>query len=380
MPEAVKREPAFSIPSLDGLRAFAIGVVFLAHAGLSRFIPGHFGVTVFFFLSGFLITTLLRIEFEKTGSVSLRNFYLRRVLRIFPPFYLVLVLATVLTLAGPLSGPPLSLPGLAAQAFYLTNYWVVDHGWWVGHAPGTWIFWSLAVEEHFYLFFPLLYLLLLRLLPQRRRQAAVLLGLCALVLAWRCVLVFGFHSIKERTYIATDARIDSILFGCVLAVVGNPVLDRSRFGDAWWRFVALPAGLVGLLLSLAVRDPWFQQSFAYSIQGLSLVPVFVAAIRFPAWFLFAPLNWGWVRFVGVLSYSVYLMHVTVLFGVDRYLAAPALVQGALGAGVTLGAAVAIYYAVEKPAARLRRRLSRIGARPAPRAAVAIPVVAGASEP
>jgi peptidoglycan/LPS O-acetylase OafA/YrhL len=375
-----KQADALHIPSLDGLRAFAIAVVFVAHAGLSRFIPGHFGVTVFFFLSGFLITTLLRIEFEKTGAVSIRNFYLRRVLRIFPPFYLVLLLATALTVAGPLGGPPLSLEGLGAQVFYLTNYWVVAQGWWAGHAPGTWIFWSLAVEEHFYLFFPLLYLLLLRLVPSRRRQALVLLGLCALVLAWRCVLVFHFHTIKERTYIATDTRIDSILFGCVLAVLANPVLDRPRFSDDWWKFIALPFSVLALLLSLAIRDPWFQQSVAYTIQGVALAPVFVVAIRFPGWLAFAVLNWGWVRFLGVLSYSLYLLHTTVLFGVDRYLPAPELAQGVAGGLVSVGLAVGIYYAVEKPAARLRRRLSRTGARPQPVPPLPVRVVAGAREP
>src|SRR5438105_2995303 len=83
-------EGGFQIPSLDGIRAVSFLIVFLAHAGLERYVPGYFGLTVFFFLSGFLITTLLRREYDRTGSVSLSHFYLRRILRIFPPFYLVL--------------------------------------------------------------------------------------------------------------------------------------------------------------------------------------------------------------------------------------------------------------------------------------------------
>src|SRR5205807_5364979 len=74
-----------NIPSLDGLRAASVMLVFAAHAGLKDRVPGNFGVTVFFFLSGYLITTLLRIEHDRTGRISLRDFYLRRVLRIFPP-------------------------------------------------------------------------------------------------------------------------------------------------------------------------------------------------------------------------------------------------------------------------------------------------------
>ena len=80
----------FHIPSLDGLRAVAICIVFLSHAGLSKIIPGGLGVTIFFFLSGYLITTLLRLEHIKTGKIDLKKFYIRRMLRIWPNFYLVL--------------------------------------------------------------------------------------------------------------------------------------------------------------------------------------------------------------------------------------------------------------------------------------------------
>ena len=87
-------EPGTHIPSLDGLRCLAILPVFLSHvlmtAEMPSFIPGNFGVTLFFFLSGYLITTLMRMEMERTGTVSFRRFYLRRALRIFPTCYLVL--------------------------------------------------------------------------------------------------------------------------------------------------------------------------------------------------------------------------------------------------------------------------------------------------
>ena len=96
--QKTKRAP-FVIPSLDGIRAISFMLVFLAHAGFP-YIPGGFGVTVFFFLSGYLITTLLRREAEETGTLSFKLFYLRRVLRILPPFYAVLLLAFVLTRVG----------------------------------------------------------------------------------------------------------------------------------------------------------------------------------------------------------------------------------------------------------------------------------------
>src|SRR6187431_2198154 len=92
------------IPSLDGLRALSILIVFLSHAGLSHVIPGPFGVAIFFFLSGYLITTLMRQERERTGSVNLWHFYLRRTLRIFPPLYLILAFTWLLVATGLLRG------------------------------------------------------------------------------------------------------------------------------------------------------------------------------------------------------------------------------------------------------------------------------------
>jgi peptidoglycan/LPS O-acetylase OafA/YrhL len=370
------RTSSVYIPSLDGLRAASVGLVFAAHAGLQERVPGNFGVTVFFFLSGYLITTLLRIEHERTGSISLRGFYLRRTLRIFPPFYVVLLAATVLTLVGALPGPHLRPDALLAQAAYLTNYYIIGHGWWDGRAPGTWIFWSLSVEEHFYLGFPLLYLLMLRFVPSRSRQALVLATLCAAVLAWRIILVLALGSSRDRTYIASDTRIDSILFGCILGVFANPLLDRTSVGKRTWTFVLLPLALAGLLVSFAIRLPQFQETVRYSLQGLCLFPVFIAAVRYPDWFFFRILNLGWVKFIGVLSYSIYLVHPAVLWGVVSWAPRlPGAVQAMLGLALTLLIALAIYTAIEKPAARLRRRLSRIdGPRKRARESAASPVV------
>lgn len=143
------KEAAFHIPSLDGIRAISFLIVFVAHAGLNRLVPGYFGLSLFFFLSGFLITTLLRVEFETTGGISLRQFYLRRVLRIFPPFYLILFAAGILTMTGFFVEGSITLTAALAQALHVTNYYVIIRGWWVGMAPGTSIYWSLAVEEHF---------------------------------------------------------------------------------------------------------------------------------------------------------------------------------------------------------------------------------------
>jgi peptidoglycan/LPS O-acetylase OafA/YrhL len=332
-------------------------LVFVAHAGLHDVVPGGFGVTVFFFLSGFLITTLLRLEHDSRGTISFSQFYLRRVLRILPPFYVVLVAAAVAAAAGIVSGG-VHPQALAAQALYYANYWIVGHGY-VGMPSGTGVYWSLAVEEHFYLLFPALYFLLRRFLPTTR-QALVVWGLCGVVLAWRVILVYALHADSNRTYLASDTRVDSILFGCALALYGNPAMDGpSRFSAKVWKWQLLPASLLVLLFTFAYRDPSFRQSFRYTLQGIALGPLFVAAMRYPDWGPFRLLNLRAVSFVGVLSYSLYLVHHVILgvLGTE-----PSLSRAVLALAASLAAAYAIYVLVEKPCARLRRRLSHVIAR------------------
>jgi peptidoglycan/LPS O-acetylase OafA/YrhL len=384
------------IPSLDGLRAVAVGFVFLSHMQLV-FVPGFttavtiglltvggqqltfaqggFGVTVFFFLSGFLITTLLRIEHERTGRISLRDFYLRRVLRIFPPLYIALLGGIAATALGLVRGWPLTVQGVLSQALYLNNYYQIAAYPHFGAAAGSWVLWSLAIEEHFYLLFPLALLGLLRAGRSRTSIAAILLGVCALVLAWRLVLVFQFNVIVDRTYMGTDTRIDSLLFGCVLGLVENPVLDRSVISDRTWRGLLLPLGLVGIAATWFLGGVHVQETVRYTVQGLCLIPVFVCAVRHPDWVWFRPLNWAWVRFVGVVSYVVYLVHDTVLIGVQQHLHARTLVQGVVALAIVLVIAAAVRELVEKPCARLRRRLSHTSSARWPEPAGAVHAVA-----
>ena len=104
------------IPSLNGIRALAVSLVFFAHSGLERIVPGGLGVTIFFVLSGYLITTLMRIEHATTGSVSFKAFYLRRVLRLMPPLFIVVAAAALLSSLGVLEGH-FSLRGLLSVLF-----------------------------------------------------------------------------------------------------------------------------------------------------------------------------------------------------------------------------------------------------------------------
>lgn len=336
------------IPSLDGLRAIAVLVVFFSHTGLKGRMPGGFGVTIFFFLSGFLITTLLRREVIRTGGVSLKLFYLRRVLRIFPPMYLSLALAT---LFGLWTHAAMSGRTVLLQTVHLTNYHVALGG--TGEPPGTEVLWSLAVEEHFYLVFPVVFMLLVAFVSEARR-ALWLWGACLVILAWRVVVLRVVDAPAEYSMHATDTRLDSILFGCAFALWRNPTLPDQQFQPRtiWIAFVlALPI----LGATLVARDQLFRETARYTIQGVALLPVFLAAITFPTAWPFRLLNVSVVRWIGLLSYSLYLVHLPVIRLLETTITGPLLVVSSLALSIAISAA--IYFVVEVPCANLRRRLA-----------------------
>ena len=334
-------------------------IVFLAHTGLSDVLPGGFGVTVFFFLSGYLITTLLRREYERTGRISLRNFYLRRVYRIFPPLYLVLGLLALLTALGFIAHD-MSPAALLAQAAHLTNYYLllfpsVDQA---PVVPYTVPMWSLAVEEHFYLLFPLALQALLRRW-QRARVALVLAAACGVVLLWRCLLVAVLDDPGHYTYHATDTRIDSLLFGCILGLWLNPALDPAPAGIGRRGWFALCAGAIALLLaSFLYRAPEFRDAARYTVQGIALFPLFYCAVRYAGSPFFAWLNTWPLRSLGIVSYTFYLCHYAAIQITGKVLDLDGLARGVAGFAAAAAFSAACYFLVERRFAAMRHRLHR----------------------
>jgi peptidoglycan/LPS O-acetylase OafA/YrhL len=350
------------IPSLDGIRAISFLLVFAAHAGLDWLVPGGFGVTIFFFLSGYLITTLMRHEQESVGHINLQHFWMRRALRILPPFYIVLLFAITLALV---LDPPGSVAADATlwQALHISNYWIILHGF-ATQAPGTNVYWSLAVEEHFYLLFPWLFIGMQRLRLAGRQQALILWTLCALILGWRLLLIVHRHAGDNRTYLGSDTRVDSILFGCALAVWRNPAMGATAIRGSLDKFLVLPLSLLTLLACLIYRDPVFRETLRYSLQGIALTGVFYCAVRRPDWGPFRLLNSRPMKFLGVLSYSLYLLHYVILQTLSRHAGSLGQVPRAvLGLIASVLLAWAINRLIEQPCARLRRRLVDVSFRP-----------------
>ena len=342
------------IPSLDGIRGVAALIVFLSHAALPRLLPGGFGVTIFFFLSGFLITTLLRREHASTGRIALGSFYLRRVYRILPPMYIVLGICVVLGVTGVLSGE-MTLRGVLAQAAHLTNYYWIVFGE-RDFAPGTSAMWSLAIEEHFYLLFPLGLLLLYRRF-EARGIAAVLFAVCGLVLLWRMYLVHVAGYGHGYTYMATDTRVDSLLYGCILGVWCNPALDRGERTAGKGVWIVLLAASVGLLLfSFLYRSDSFREVYRYSLQGIALFPIFFCAVRFHHWPVFAWLETRPMRAMGLISYTFYLAHFPCLLLVKQHIDLGKWPRTAIAFVLTVAVSAAMYILVERHMAALRRRL------------------------
>ena len=332
--------------ALDGIRATAVMIVMASHAGLSHIVPGDFGVTLFFFLSGYLITSLMRDEHERSGEVSLRKFYLRRVFRIFPPLYITMILVTLLGALGiiPLLAGPI---GWLSDALFLTNYAYL----WTNEPGLNLPLWSLDVEEHFYLVFPVFYLVVLR--PRRPIvSVAIIGGVCLLELMIRLYNVATISDILENKF-WTHTRLDSILFGSALALWQNPALDS----DAWKpKPFHILIAMIGLFSTFAIRDEAFRQSFRHTIQGVALFVMFSFILqdrgRLNAFLSSWPLRW-----IGLYSYTLYLCHVPAFQIVKRYgPVASEPVIGAIGSLLALGYAAVMYEVIEKPVARWRRSL------------------------
>jgi len=354
------------IPSLDGIRALAFLLVFIAHAGLDNIVPGGFGVTIFFFLSGYLITSILRLEASRTHRISLRQFYLRRAFRILPPMYLALAMAYLLGHAGLLQETG-NVFGLLAASFYFYNYADLLHV----HAilpSGTGVLWSLMVEEHFYFAFPLAYLLFVRGKTPVRNQVIVLLGFCFAALLWRFSLVYlvrtPLTTLPRWTYSASDARFDSILLGCILAI-----RDNAWFGDRStllrrFRGIFASFGIILILASLIFREPHFRETVRYTLQSISLYPIFFYCTSTSHQWQVHWLEWKPLRWLGLVSYSMYLVHLIPLSIGRQWFPSHLILVAMFSFAISLAYSWAIRVLVEQPSRRWRHYLEMKLARPA----------------
>jgi len=350
---ALRRKLAMpQIPALNGIRAIAVFLVIFYHYGLRLpggfNVPGAHGVLIFFVLSGFLITWLLLKENEKYGRISLKGFYRRRVLRIFPAFYFYWMLLVAILLLG---HHEIVWLHTISSFLYLSNYYQAIFG---DPNNGFSHTWSLAIEEQFYLFWPFLFATFRRDL---KKMTVFLVGLIGSVWIYRCILYFVFHVNHNYFYAAFDTRLDSLMVGCLLAVL----LKRGVLVGFWetvCRGYAPPVLTILLFWTSVfagpVLIPRYRDFIGLAIEPVLIAVIIVQAIALSPTSLFKWLEWSWVRFLGQISYSLYLYQQLTLQSVHKRLGGqPELVQLSAAVAVTILAACFSFYVIERPFLKLK---------------------------
>ena len=344
------------LPALDGLRGLAVAGVLAFHAGLGVMVGGYLGVSSFFTLSGFLITSLLLNESSGDG-VRLGRFWGRRLRRLLPAS--LLTLAAVLLVFAPLvatASQRATLQGDSlASLFDVANWWFILQGSSYGRLfidPSPVLhFWSLAIEEQFYLVFPVVLVGLWRLTRGRRPALG---GALVVLAAIGVSLPFVFDLSDDRIYFGTDTRAPELLLGAVLAVVVSSRTVRRRLALRHpWRTAVATLGAVCLAVqlfwwwTLEQSTPWLYRG-GFALYALMSTAVILAAVL-PTGPIRSALDLGPLRWLGARSYGVYLIHWPVFLAFRQELPdAPALPRAVAATASTLVLAELSYRFVEQP--------------------------------
>ena len=307
-----------SVPSLDGLRAISISLVLLGHF-VDKAIPGGLGVYVFFVISGFLITRLLLAEQAATGTVSLKMFYVRRICRLYP---VIIVFAAFVILFDIALGRPYNYLEPASALGYFANYlsvWLEAHG--IERQMPFAVFWSLSLEEHFYILFPVAFVLL-KADPIRLMLLVTLLCVGCLLLRLGEASMHPELLYTQTFYVLSRSPPESIGFGVLLALACQ-IADGRKILLRLTQPLFVTVALTVILGCSLIRDPWFRETWRYSLLGISIV-IIVSAVLFGERYRLIHwlLNTVVLRWIGQLSYSLYVWHEGVSFFLPVEILAP----------------------------------------------------------
>ena len=339
-------------PSLDGLRTVAVGIVLCAHGGVPYFRSGGVGVDVFFVLSGFLITTILASESAATGTVNFRNFYARRFLRLAPA--LVLTCALV-GLTKPWFGGGFPATDIALSLSYTANWALALYGYhltWLNHC------WSLAIEEQFYILWPVLIVVLERTVRHNGPKVALLL-VTAAALAVRRTLMVGTWT-DERINFGLDARMDTLIVGAALCYLvrcmpeGKWPAPVSRvLGYALAPLAAV--GLFAVINTVTWYSPWMGWIGYVLVAGAAAL-VIGDVVGGSHSLLARVLASRPMVAIGKISYGLYLFHLPVYYMVEALMPAASLpIRLAVKVTVSLALAKLSFELVERRCLQLKAK-------------------------
>lgn len=335
-------------PALDGLRCFAVASAILFHAWIECFPGGWIGVHVFFVISGYLITSLLKAEISTYGTISFGNFYMRRVLRLAPAYIAVLIFTTLLVLLFS-STKVENLKAILVAALYLSNIArasdLLPHTGYLAHT------WSLSMEEQFYMLWPVMLILIVYKKPIYWVASGI-----ALITLWRLHLLSVGAGV-ERITNGPDTMADSLLFGCALAFI--PAGHRIKI----FRMSLLIVPVAAMLLMIAVLDyrTIFSQAFGTTLVSLASAWLIVGCLQ-PGWlqrFLSLPP----IVYTGRISYGWYLWHYPLLAAASIFLHKTGMPKYSYGSIAVVASILALSYVsammsfqyLERPFLRLKSR-------------------------
>lgn len=301
------------LPGLDGLRALAVLGVLFYHADMVWLPGGFLGVEVFFVVSGYLITSLLLAEQESHNKINLKNFWQRRARRLLPALF-AMILGVLVYMVLFLPDEVASIRGDVIAAFtYITNWYLIaaqkSYFETIGRPSLLQHLWSLAVEEQFYLLWPLIFVFLLTKLKTRGAMLVLMLG-ATLSALWMGVL-YHPDTDPSRVYYGTDTRAFGLLIGAALAFVWRP---RAKEAKRNWKHWSLDGIGIAAFIALAIAFLFMDEFNPFLYQGgmllVSIATAFViAAVVHPNSPIIGPLlGLGVLQWIGLRSYSLYLWH------------------------------------------------------------------------
>jgi peptidoglycan/LPS O-acetylase OafA/YrhL len=351
------------VGALDGMRAVAVLLVLLFHLRFPGFSSGFVGVDIFFVLSGFLITTLLLTELERSGRISLPDFWARRARRLLPALLVLLLVVAGVTWSQGTFTERASVRGdLLATTGYVANWHFINTSSYfadIGVDSPLEHTWSLAIEEQFYLLWPLVVFGVALLWKRRPRVAVGTVAVVGSAISAGLLWLLWAPGSVERAYMGTDARIFEPLVGAAgAALIATPAVRRwlTRWGG-----VVLGCGLVGLVSAIVLIGA---SPSSYYLGGALLLALATLMIVGPIWLghggiLNDVLAWSPIAWIGVVSYGAYLWHwpLTVWLGARQDTGGGVLARRLGVIALTFGIAALSYHAIEHP---IRR--GRIGSR------------------